>query len=139
MTNLEAFKALLKSGDAAALEALVPERPPLLGDPAIQPSPVLLAFYHGQPALAERLAELGAKVDLPEMVALGWTEPVAAALAKDATLANGFSADGFPLLGYAAFFGRSEMVELLLAAGADSNAAAENALRVRPLHSAVAF
>ncbi len=138
MTNLEAFQAVLKTGDVARLDSLLAERPALLGDPALQPSPVLLALYHGKPALAARLAEKGAKVDLPEAIALGRKEAVAEALQADPLLAQGYSSDGFPLLGFAAFFGQPELVEVLLKAGADPNVRAENPMKVAPLHSAVA-
>ena len=47
-------------------------------------------------------------------------------------------ADGFTALHLAAFFGGADAVKALLAAGADPDADAENPLRVRPLHSAVA-
>ncbi len=53
-------------------------------------------------------------------------------------LARGYSADGYPALGLAVFFGHEDIAELLLAHGADVNAASKNAQRVTPLHAAVA-
>jgi uncharacterized protein len=48
------------------------------------------------------------------------------------------SSDGFTALHYAAFFADGPTVEVLLAAGADPAAVAENPMRVQPLHSAAA-
>ena len=48
------------------------------------------------------------------------------------------SADGFPGLGLAIFFGHGALARWLIEQGADVNAPAENAARVAPLHAAAA-
>jgi ankyrin repeat protein len=50
---------------------------------------------------------------------------------------NAYSTDGFYPLGLAAFFGHKEVVEYLLASGADVNQPAANDFKVAPLHAAV--
>ena len=61
-----------------------------------------------------------------------------AELARDPELAVAFAPDGFTALGLASFFGHREAAELLLAAGARVNDQSRNAMRVAPLHSALA-
>jgi len=51
---------------------------------------------------------------------------------------NSFSADGFTLLGLAAFFGHFILAQELLEKGADPNISANNPYKVAPLHSACA-
>jgi len=51
---------------------------------------------------------------------------------------NSFSADGFTALHFASFFGQLEAARYLIEKGADVNAVANNTMKVRPLHSAVA-
>jgi len=131
--------AAIESGDHEALERQLREHPELArsrdhsGASAIQ-----VAVYHGQPEMARRLAAVAGGLDPFEAAALGERERVAAALAADAEIINLRSADGFPILGLAAFFGHVEIVALLLEHGADPDSAAQNALRVRPLNSALA-
>jgi ankyrin repeat protein len=48
------------------------------------------------------------------------------------------SADGFPPVALAAFFGHPNVVRLLLDRGADPNQQAQNAMQVRAIHAAVA-
>jgi uncharacterized protein len=101
-------------------------------------SALLLALYHGEPALAAEIARRRRDLDVFEASATGDLERVRELVAKDAGLVNGLAQDGFTPLGLAAFFQRSEVVAFLLDAGADPNLASRNALQVRPLHSAVA-
>jgi ankyrin repeat protein len=125
----DALFAAIKAGDMDTLNDL------LAGDPALASatedgvSAVLVSLYHRQDAARETLLAAGAHVGPLEAAALGDRSTLDPA-------ARG--ADGFTALHLAAFFGGRETVEALLAAGADADADAENPLRVRPLHSAVA-
>jgi ankyrin repeat protein len=125
----EALFAAIRSGDVDALSAL------LAGDPALASaredgvSALLVSLYHRQDGAREALLAAGAEVGPLEAAALGDL----ARLDPDAR-----GADGFTALHLAAFFGGADAVRALLAAGADADADAENPLRVRPLHSAVA-
>jgi uncharacterized protein len=125
----EALFAAIKSGDLDALSAL------LAGDAALANaredgvSAVLVSLYHRQEGARDALLAAGAEVGPLEAAALGRLEGLDPS-------ARG--ADGFTALHLAAFFGGAGAVRALLAAGADADADAENPLRVRPLHSAVA-
>ena len=56
----------------------------------------------------------------------------------DPSAANAWSHDGFQPLGLAAFFGRREAVELLLARGGEVNTHARHPFHVAALHAALA-
>lgn len=125
-------------GDVETVERLVAVRPDLgrVRD-ASGASAIQIAAYHGQPEIAVLLAEAAGEIDLVEAVVLGEPNEVARRLDAGES-ADSRSRDGFPLLGLAAFFGHRPIVEMLLAYGADPNLAAQNAMAVRPLNSAVA-
>jgi ankyrin repeat protein len=137
MSAHDQFLTALKSGDVPGLTALLAADPTLLSLDS-EPSPVLLAIYHGQPAAAQVLIEHGAVLDLYEASAAGQLARVAELIAADPTALDAYAPDGFTALGLAAFFGHPALVEWLLAKGADPNVASNNAMRVRPLHSAAA-
>ncbi|WP_037412259.1 ankyrin repeat domain-containing protein [Candidatus Solirubrobacter pratensis] len=125
----EALFAAVRSGDVDALRALLADDPELASAQEDGVSAVLVALYHRQDAARAELLAAGARIGPLEAAALG--DP-----AKLDVNARG--ADGFTSLHLAAFFSGAATVRALLAAGADPNADAENPLRVRPLHSAVA-
>jgi ankyrin repeat protein len=56
----------------------------------------------------------------------------------DPLAANAFSEDGFTALHFAAFLGGAEAARVLIDAGADVAAVAQNAMEVQPLNSAAA-
>jgi len=128
----------IRQGDADQVRAL------LAADPALANSrtpegatPVLWSVYTRHSDLAPLLLA-GRPADFFEACALGDQARAAELLAADPALANQHSGDGFTGLGYACFFGHSDLARLLLEGGADPNLAARNALGVAPLHSAVA-
>jgi ankyrin repeat protein len=104
-------------------------------DPA---SSILTALYQNRRDEAVQLAEAAPDLTIWEAAALGRDEVVARLLAADASLANTAAADGHFPLGLAAFFGHPSTVRILLRHGADVNVAAQNAMKVQPLHAAVA-
>ncbi len=133
------FITALKSGDLPGLHALLRDDPTLLtvrSDSGL--SPVLLAIYHGHPEAAQVLIERGAVLDVYEASAAGQLPRMAELLTADSAAVNTHAPDGFTVLGLAAFFGHPALVDWLLAHGADPNLGANNAMRVRPLHSAAA-
>lgn len=101
-------------------------------------SPVLFAAYYVRSHIVRMLVGAGAPLSVYEAAAAGEVSALKAHLEADPALVNGLSPDGFSPLGLAAFFGHGEAAAELLQRGADVNRPSENALRVRPLHSAVA-
>ncbi len=130
--------AAVKAGDAARVEALLAKDPELAdshedGIPAVR-----IALYHRQPAVLEALLAAHPPLDGLDHAALGWAGDLRDDAAADAELVTRRSADGFTALHYACFFGGAAATAVLLEAGADPQAQAENDTRVLPLHSAAA-
>lgn len=139
MNHTESILEAVKTGDTARVKELLDHDPRLAnarnerGD-----SPVLLAAYYGRKELLKLLLSSGAELNLYEAATVGALDRVRALVAKDSAIVNSYSGDGFPPLSLAAFFGHIEVVEFLLARGAEINAAAKNPMKVMPLHGAVA-
>jgi ankyrin repeat protein len=128
----------IRAGDAAAVAAILARDPGQAA--ATDPDglgALMLAQYARRPDLVAMLRAARPRLDLFEAAALGDLAAVQAALA-DPDAARAVAADGFQALHLAAYFGRLEIVDALLAAGADPDAVAANAARLRPLHSAAA-
>lgn len=133
------FFQAIRVGDRAQVERSLAELPALID--ARDPQGVsasLVALYYREPAIAELLANAGARLDVFDAAALGRVKTLSALLAADPALARATAPDGFSPLGLAAFFGQAEAAHLLLEAGANPTVASQNAMRVTPLHSAVA-
>ena len=129
----------VKTGDAAAVAALVERDPALAAARDDDGLPVLLlALYHRADAVRDALLAAGPELDVLEAAALGRLDRLREQLAADPGALHARAADGFTPLHYAAFFGGADAVRALLAAGAQPDADADNRLGVRPLHSAVA-
>jgi uncharacterized protein len=109
-------------------------------DVAAQLSPILDALYHGGSDEAQRLAsEVGPdRLTIHEAAAMGVVARLEQLLDDDSGAANAWSSDGFQPLQLAAFFGRPEAVELLLAHGAEVSTPARHQFRVTALHAALA-
>ena len=135
----EAFFAAVQAGHSDEVMRLVAATPSLLAarDPS-GATPILVAIYHRQEALARALAERKRALDLFEAAALGNVARAAALLDANPALLDSFSADGWTALHLAAFFGRLEMVELLLARDAKLDLKSKNSLNNTPLNAAVA-
>lgn len=101
-------------------------------------SPILSALYRGDREEAEKLAETS-RLDLFEAAALGRPDGVKEALGKSPHLASATTDDGFTALHLAAFFSADvACARLLLNAGTDVNALADNETGLRPINSAAA-
>ncbi len=104
-------------------------------------TPVMAALYRGHHALAEEIADAIVRSDSPLDVfaaaALGRAAALDAALDTPGAV-NSYAYDGWTPLHLAAFFGRREAAERLLAAGAALNAKSNNSMGNTPLHAAVA-
>ena len=84
------------------------------------------------------LKEHKSDLDIFEETCLGEVKKVTQLLVEKPELLNSFSADGFTLLGLAAFFGHLNLAQKLLKKGADPNISANNPYKVASLHSACA-
>ena len=96
------------------------------------PSELLSSIYERRLEDRDALLAAGAEIGPLEAAALGDVERL-----RDADL-SARGDDGFTLLHLAAFFGGAEAVKTLLARGMPADADAENAIGVRPIHSAAA-
>lgn len=104
-------------------------------------TPLMAALYRGHQALADELADAieaaGQQLDIFAAAALGRMSALEAALARRGAAVS-FAYDGWTPLHLAAFFGRANAVERLLAAGAPLDEPSRNSMTNTPLHAAVA-
>ncbi len=135
MNMLEA----IKSGDSTGAAKLLESNPGLASERTPEGvSYISLAMYHRQPEIARLLAAKRNDLDLPEACAVGDIDRVRRLVSSDANTVSEFSSDGFAPVALAAFFGHPDIVEALIAAGADVNAQARNPMKVAAIHAAVA-
>ena len=133
----ELFTAI-GAGDPEAVRMLLDYAPELANARhASGLSPLMMATYARQEAVAALLLERGAELDLFAAAARGEDERVEALLAAEPELSKAHSADGWTALHLAAHFGRAETVAFLLIRGADVNARSSNAMANTPLHAAM--
>ncbi|HVM97373.1 MAG TPA: ankyrin repeat domain-containing protein [Candidatus Acidoferrales bacterium] len=133
------FIAALKRGDIEAARIAAKKDPSLAGSrDAADVSVVCLAVYAGQLELAGELASVRDDLDIFEASCIGDHARLKELLAREPSLVNARSPDGFQPIGYACFFGRPEIFETLVAVGAEIDSPSNNAMQVRPIHSAVA-
>ena len=132
------FTDAIKAGDAQKVVSLADADPSLLQSSENNITPILLAIYYGKTDVAQLLVDRGAPVSFGDAVALGQADRVKSMLADQPQLLHTRTADGFPAAGLAIFFHHSELARWLIEQGADVNAAAENAMRVAPVHAAAA-
>jgi ankyrin repeat protein len=129
----------IRSGDHWKVRELLRAHPALVGAKGPEgASAILLAVYHGHPEMVPLFVEHGARLDFFEACAVGERDRALALLEAEPSLVRQFSLDGYHGLGLAVFFGHQELVEDLLARGADVNTAAANSQKVTALHAAVA-
>lgn len=101
-------------------------------------SVILKATYYGQRDVVEALLASGVQLNIFEGAATGQTDRVRTLIEEDPTLVNSYSHDGFAPLSLAAFFGHPEIVDVLLAAGAEVSAPSRETMKLTPLASALA-
>jgi ankyrin repeat protein len=101
-------------------------------------SPIMVAAYHHEPAIASFLADKTVAINIFEASATGKLNNVIRLLARDPQLVNAYAEDGFQPLGLACYFGHLETAEYLIKAGAPINFASRNGLKAAPIQSATA-
>lgn len=130
---------LIEAGDVAGLRDLLASDPAAAASRrADGTSAILWARYNFELDAVEALLEANPPLDAFEAAAIGRTDALRAELARDPAMATEFAPDGFTALGLSSFFGHLEAAQVLIAAGARVNDASRNAMRVAPLHSALA-
>jgi len=139
MNLTESLLEAVKAGEVDSVRSMLDQHPELVNAKDEKGvSAALWACYRGHKNIADLLVARGANLNIFEAATVGSTELVQQQLQQDPSLARSFAPDGFTALGLAAFFGNTDVASLLLHAGSDPNAASKNAMRVTPLHSAVA-
>lgn len=128
-----------KDGNARAMKRMLRDDPGLVRARAASgDTPLMAALYRGHTAVVDVLAAAGAVDDIFGAAALGDIEVLDRILASNPASVHTVAYDGWTPLHLAAFFGRTDAVERLLAAGAPINAVSTNSLTNTPLHAAVA-
>lgn len=135
--SVEFFEAI-KQGDRLEVERQLEADPGLIHAKENGLSPILVAAYHGEPALASFLADKTVALTIFEAAATGKINNILRLLARDPQLVNAYAPDGFQALGLASFFGHQDVVEYLVKAGAPVNSASRNGLGAAPIQSAAA-
>jgi uncharacterized protein len=139
MTTVQDFLAAIKAGNTAEVTRRLDVKPALANARDEQGlSAVLTAAYYQEPGIARLLVQRGAELSVFEACAAGELSRVRALVEQQPDLINAYAPDGFQPLGLAAFFGQAGIVECLLSKGAEVNSPSRNAMRVMPLHSAIA-
>lgn len=137
--DLDTLLAAITTRDSAQATALLDADAALANARTPQGvSLVLWALYHGMPEVALAIAARKTSLDIFEAAALGRVDLLQQLLAAEPQSAMAQAADGFGALGLAVFFGHLPSAAALLAAGADADRAADNPMRVAPIHSACA-
>ncbi len=137
--SIREFLTAVKEGNAARTKELLDSEPRLVNARGESgESAILLAIYHRKQDVQELLLARGAELNVFEAAAVGHRALLEALLQKDLGLVNAFAPDGFMPLGLAAYFGHRQIVDLLLARGAEVNTISRNATGYTALTGAVA-
>ncbi|HET9909607.1 MAG TPA: ankyrin repeat domain-containing protein [Anaerolineales bacterium] len=137
MMSREFFDAI-KEGNRDEVEHRLNLDPGLIHAKENGLSPIMVAAYHQEPAIASFLADKTVAINIFEASATGKINNVIRLLARDPQLVNAYAEDGFQPLGLACFFGHLETAEYLIKAGAPINFASRNGLKAAPIQSATA-
>lgn len=137
---MNTLKELIQAGDTSALEALFAEQPLLITKTLDQGvSPIQFAAYCRQKDVVNLFMNHLTKLSAFEASSLGELEELKRRIAEQPDIIHQTAPDGFTCLSLAAFFGQEQVVDYLLAQGADPNQAAANSFQIAPLHAAAAI
>lgn len=101
-------------------------------------SPIRQAVYRGDDERLRALLAAAPKLDVFEAAAVGDARRLREILRDEPRATAGYTLDGWTPMHLAAFFGRGDAVDVLLAAGADVRAVSRNHEGNMPLHAALA-
>ena len=136
---MQQFFDAIKAGKVDEVRQLIQQNPALKSArDATGASAILVAAYNMKPDVVNALLDAGAPVDIFEASVLGKVDRIQEILKASPARVSEHAPDGFTPVALAAFFGQPAAVKVLIAAGADVNAAAKNPLKVAALHAAVA-
>ncbi|HEX6034713.1 MAG TPA: ankyrin repeat domain-containing protein [Anaerolineales bacterium] len=134
----ERFFEAIKQGNREEVARQLEADPGLIHAREGNLSPIMVAAYHGEPAIASFLADKTVALTIFEAAATGKINNILRLLARDPQLVNAYTEDGFQALGLACYFGHYDVAEYLIKAGAPINARSRNELRATPIQSAAA-
>ena len=132
------FFDAIKQGNKDEVERSLMRDPILIHAKEAGLSPIMVAAYHHEPAIASFLADKTVAISIFEAAATGKINNIIRLLARDPKLVSAYSEDGFQPLGLASFFGHFDSAEYLVKAGAPINAISHNELGAAPIQSAAA-
>lgn len=131
------FIQAVRSGDLDTVETALKMEPTFATEEEHGISALLWALYYRQDPVAHLIRSYRSTVSIFEAAALGEIETIAGLLDENPELSQEISADGFPALGLAAYFGHLEACKILIKAGADVNQLGTGAIVSAPLHAAL--
>jgi len=138
MSKDEKIFSAVATGDLDEFRALIAERPDLARARNEQRLSLLMwLLYHQKSDWLPEIKPLIGELDFFEAVAVGDTTQVKLLLDDEPDMVNTIAPDGFQALGLASFFGRPDVVAILIACGADINFQAPGS-KLSALHGAVA-
>ena len=133
------FIAAIQRGEIEAVSKYLEEDNSLCNVMTDQGISVLLfAAYLRNQEIVELLLKYRTDLTIFEAAATGQQDIFQYQIGIQSNKLNEWSSDGFTLIGLASFFGKKDIVELLLDRKADVNIPSNNDFRVTPLHSAAA-
>jgi len=132
------FFDAIKRGDKEEVERRLMLDPILIHAKEEGLSPIMVAAYHHEPAIASFLADKTVAINIFEAAATGKINNIIRLLARDPKLVSAYSEDGFQPLGLGCYFGHLDSAEYLVKAGAPVNALSHNGLSAAPIQSAAA-
>lgn len=135
---MEEFFNAARAGDIEQMKTLLAANPDLLNERnQLGQGAVLLARYHRKTAAVEFLLAQNPDLNLHEAAAVGALDQVRTIVHERGRLIDSHSKDGFTPLALAAFFGHTAVAQYLIDQGANVSLAANNPMKVAPLHAAV--
>ena len=138
MNSTDVMKAI-QSDDIASLKQLFTSQPELAAERDENGnSPLLISAYYGRNAMVRVILDQGVRPNVFEACAAGLAGDVARLLKENPKLVNERSHDGWTPLHLASFFGRLELVKILLDAGAPMMAISNNNEANLPINAAAA-
>ena len=138
MRTADVMKAI-QADDIGSLKRLFTSQPELAGERDENGnSPLLMSAYFGRNAMVRAILDQGVRPNMFEACAAGLAGDVARLLKENPKLVNERSHDGWTPLHLAAFFGRVELVKMLLDSGAPMLAISNNNESNLPINAAAA-